>query len=419
MLTRGISQKLYPVKSSGEDEIEITPFPLSLTIQSLSSQYDAKIDAHEAELNKLRANQKKGTANRGKGKQGQRKKAQTASSPPDNPEIIKLSSEVRRLRELRNDQCSATRDLPAEILSIIFRFVSSSASHLWHWVALTYVCRGWRTVALGEPSLWGNLAQLRGRWLERSLSLAKATPLAISYFYPDESEDYSSDSSYNADIEEPWISDDSESLYNFRDSEVSTHTMIMEGLLNSPERLGRLRIDNCTNKAINRLDKPAPFLSSLTLEGKFNLTRNFLGDDAPRLQEVTIKGGIIPATSSWLLNLRKLSISISWGISGPAGDRIPLTTSSILDFLKPMRRLEELSLHPCSSKDANSRNYTGPVIPFPRLASIRLTLNRSTLHMSDLFNHIDTPALRTLDVQWPVNFSDSEKMTAVFQFFSS
>ncbi|KAF4606047.1 hypothetical protein EYR38_000092 [Pleurotus pulmonarius] len=67
-------------------------------------------------------------------------------------------AEVRRLREERNANCSKTKSLPSEILVMIFgvlecTFRGTRHSHL-QWFVVTHVCRTWRKVALSEPTLW-------------------------------------------------------------------------------------------------------------------------------------------------------------------------------------------------------------------------------------------------------------------------
>ncbi|KAJ8519320.1 hypothetical protein ONZ45_g3730 [Pleurotus djamor] len=310
-------------------------------------------------------------------------------------------AESRRWCEQRNNACGATRNVPNEVLSMVFRilrlFPRPSDDLRWtrhkSWISVIYVCRQWRAAALSEPSLWNNLSSARGKWLERYVSLAKAIPLVITF--------------------DGHGLDDSSSLPKSKAIEIKFN------LLTSPERLGQLSITNCTDHILHRLNNPTPSLTCLALSGAFSIPNDFLGGSSPQLRTFSLQRGLISQGSSWLLTVQNLTLSQSWGLKTPAGERVPLTTCSLLNLLQPLEGLEKLSVVASSGDVAAApQRYVGASILFPRLKEISLSLSDSTnLEALDLLSHIETPSLSQLTIYWPHSQQDLEKLDDVYSFF--
>ena len=76
--------------------------------------------------------------------------------------------------------------LPPELLGAIFleyaqacRYPASIATQVPPWVAVSYVCRYWRGVALGYANLWTRLFFVSRQWMAELLRRSKSAPLII------------------------------------------------------------------------------------------------------------------------------------------------------------------------------------------------------------------------------------------------
>lgn len=142
--------------------------------------------------------------------------------------------------------------LPTEVLAEVFLFRAASCRQTNHhvpimsgWIALSHVCKHWRTVALGCPSLWNRLVIARhAEWVPELLSRSKELPLSIYMWLHGLPQ--SSDSLTSPTPDDP-----------------------TELVLSS---LGRIRIlhislmtRGSTGRGMRLLDGPAPLLESLTV----------------------------------------------------------------------------------------------------------------------------------------------------------
>ncbi|KAI0035356.1 hypothetical protein K488DRAFT_43582, partial [Vararia minispora EC-137] len=91
---------------------------------------------------------------------------------------------ISDIRSMRN-ALSFIVTLPEEVLAHIFFFLTLSnpffyPSQTTSWLAVTYVCRSWRTAALAHPRLWSEIyIGPRPEWARLFLERAKAVPLSF------------------------------------------------------------------------------------------------------------------------------------------------------------------------------------------------------------------------------------------------
>ncbi|KAF9500133.1 hypothetical protein BDN71DRAFT_1441249 [Pleurotus eryngii] len=97
-------------------------------------------------------------------------------------EIDAHFAEILRLRRKRNVDCSATRKLPAEILVQIFGIVVARGYTVLEvsvyplsWVAITCVCSSWRDI---EPTLWTDFTNVHLKWVREVFARSKAATVA-------------------------------------------------------------------------------------------------------------------------------------------------------------------------------------------------------------------------------------------------
>ncbi|KAG9223959.1 hypothetical protein CCMSSC00406_0004425 [Pleurotus cornucopiae] len=184
-------------------------------------------------------------------------------------------AEIRILREHRNADCSNTRKLPPEILSMIFGILNDQRPQYRHskWIELTHVCRTWRNTALNDPSLWIDFVGVRPKWIPEIFARSKAAPLNLRYGH-----------------------------YNDIPHQVS---FVFDHVAEHPERIKKLEIHS-KGPFLELLNKPVPFLESLSVTTTdVTFPPDFLGGAAPRLTFVKCNGGL-PPDASWLANMTSL-----------------------------------------------------------------------------------------------------------------
>jgi len=114
-------------------------------------------------------------------------------------ELSRIETLGRNLRSQRNELSTICR-LPIEILAHIFTLHSQSSSFYHHglsqyhspyndyvrlsWFQITHVCRHFRLVALGCPSLWTYLDFSSRSWTEEMFSRSKSADLVLSVSRP-------------------------------------------------------------------------------------------------------------------------------------------------------------------------------------------------------------------------------------------
>ena len=106
-----------------------------------------------------------------------------------------INEETRKSPSAENALSPIFR-LPPEILAAIFvhcaRFHHKSLSICTRrpgWVKVSYVCRHWREVALGCPTLWSYHFVVSSRWTEELLARSMEVPLKIRFVHIDRESD--------------------------------------------------------------------------------------------------------------------------------------------------------------------------------------------------------------------------------------
>ncbi|KAL4261745.1 hypothetical protein AB1N83_007083 [Pleurotus pulmonarius] len=295
---------------------------------------------------------------------------------------------VRLLREQRNADCSQTRALPTEILSKIFGVLvhhfNSQGERYPHikWMAVTHVCRSWRTLAFNEPTLWTDLTSVHRKFFPDIFARTQTAPLILNYDhlqYPD------------------------------------TLRLISDHIVEYPERMKKLSL--CFKAPpLSLLNKPAPFLESLVIYPHEEFPPDFLGGAAPRLQSLICNGKlpleakwlaavtkldcrVVHLESTWLSNLTSLRFHPCWipldAIKG--GTRL-ISMEILLSALEKMPLLQCLDLNFPHEMDLRTCERLNPVY----LRDLRdLTVHfRSKPQMSSIFNHLKVDGLERLTTSW-------------------
>ncbi|KAH9009855.1 hypothetical protein EDB83DRAFT_449810 [Lactarius deliciosus] len=239
---------------------------------------------------------------------------------------------------------------PFEILQIIFLFLvdhflarKESVQEAFHssgrpdWIAITYVCRTWRSVALSQPELWSSI-----------------TP-NLSIFWSQAMVERSAPLSMRIDMEVGASVGGFELL-------AALELLLTSGLRTRTLRLSGLRHDILS--ILNRFSGPSP-LEALDLcilyPGPVDLPVALLGGKAPHLRYLKFETLAHIRPPGWLLA----------GITHfTTGERLPLR--SLLSALQAMPQLEVLCLE---DVDAAGHNIDSPGhVPPPRVTLPHLSL---------------------------------------------
>ncbi|KAF4578232.1 hypothetical protein EYR40_001603 [Pleurotus pulmonarius] len=321
-------------------------------------------------------------------------------------QIRNYREEIRRLGCRRNMDCSATKKLPSEILSAIFRELITAyrRGRGPRCLPVSHVCQVWRTVALNEPRLWSDLDGLSSGWLEECERRSKAAPLRIRYVRHSSISDDGDDEgnplfALSNSSGSPWVGS---TILSAKAQKV------LDPLFGQPGRLGRLHIEACEDDLMSSLDAPAPYLSTLNV-GRVDIPDGFLGGVAPRLQSVSIRVSRLSLGASWLDNVRHLSLC-RWKTTGDDN------ASGIISSLGRLTQLEFLSM-----SFPESMTILGSVIDnvtLPSLESAQFCFSDSQLGLVGMFDYISCPNIRRLSINWPSGFNDIPVASKVGRFFS-
>ncbi|KAJ8475386.1 hypothetical protein ONZ45_g15626 [Pleurotus djamor] len=305
-----------------------------------------------------------------------------------NAKIDAHYAEIRRLRALHNATCAATRHLPVEILSMIFRILEDT--HRYNsplpWISVTHVCRLWRTTAINEPRLWTNLEDCRENWKPEMLHRAKTAPVHLK-------------------VQGTPLVDQ----------------FVPSAVLPCPERLrGLTWYDNADH--LLTLVKPAPFLESvnLRLQSPAPLPEGFLGGSAPRLRDFHSDNVYIHLNASLFSNIRKISLKRQW--HDPTTTSLKLT--AFLDFLRGLPCLEDLSVDIPTEMQADVVNPAANVSTHA-IRALDIGANCHWPALRQFFQSIRLDALRSIQVcsktGWNLRdpFPDDIMKTLVVFFRSS
>ena len=323
---------------------------------------------------------------------------------PDTPNLNCISTASRSERTINPTDGTASAPslplersfvsrLPPELLAIIFLEYAQSyrddlddfvyGTEVPHWVAVSYVCRHWRNVALDCAHLWAHLFFVSSMWMDELLRRSKTVPLMVyidlSLFFDPA----------------------------FPDPGTGT-VRSLEKALEHMERIQVLRIDSPPEDGFidildSRLTANAP-LQSLYLSFQytpFTITKDTFSRVIPSLREVYLKLCIVDWSSSIFNGLTELTLSEIVGDSGNNWDGLML----ILRQLPHLRilGLDEVLETAVDISAIDPENIDKP-ISLPRLE--KLTLTESIPTVSALLAQLGFP--RSTIVQFRCQCDDRQ-----------
>ncbi|KAK0217879.1 hypothetical protein IW262DRAFT_1463198 [Armillaria fumosa] len=284
-------------------------------------------------------------------------------------EILQHEEAVRLLKSRRNTLAPISQ-LPPEMLSRIFLFVSYPRERSLLWINVSHVSRHWRAVALGFPALWSSPPFMTPTWAHEMLKRSKMAPLTIvadlTYMTP-------------------------KMLAAFDDA------------MRQVDRSAELSLTGAKTmeKYLANATKRAPFLNKLCIsqiytrydaaEERIALPYNFFDGQAPRLRHLDLNRCQVHWDTGLMQNLTYLRIV-------EPGGCIP-TISQLVDLLEQMPCLETLQLEhalPIVSETTKTLPSPSHIISLPRLSRIHLV--SSVLEAANLLDHIDFPSTATMQL---------------------
>ncbi|KAF9494444.1 hypothetical protein BDN71DRAFT_1590438 [Pleurotus eryngii] len=323
---------------------------------------------------------------------------------PYDAQIRTHREQIQQISERRNADCSATKKLSSEILSLIFQQLPRTGNTP-ACIHVMRVCRLWRTIAQNEPRLWTDLTYTCTKWLGESIKRSKAAPVSIKYV---------ACGAVLGIVSEPLCpppyfasTNSSKPPFSHWNATPVIVREILEPLFELPRKLGELHVVGCRD-LITRLAAPAPYLSALELAG-VDIPENFLGGVAPRLQSVDLRTTRVPLDASWLKNVRRLALC-RWR---PTGDN---NAKTILSTLAQLTQLEFLSMSFPETLTAMGSDIDK--VTLSSLKTAQFSFSSDQLRLVGIFDYITCPIIRQLSINWPPDFSDAALAMRVGRFFS-
>ena len=158
---------------------------------------------------------------------------------------ISISSRLPGLNSTPSFERSIASCLPPELLAAIFLEYAEdyrTSMRVPRWVAVSYVCRYWRNVALGCARLWAYPFFVSPEWIDEQLRRSKTVPLTVR-------------------IHVSWVPHD------------SRLTRSLEKVLENVNRIQVLHVGSPSHDIVDLinagLDAPAPLLQSLHLSAMY------------------------------------------------------------------------------------------------------------------------------------------------------
>ncbi|KDQ61417.1 hypothetical protein JAAARDRAFT_171604, partial [Jaapia argillacea MUCL 33604] len=291
------------------------------------------------------------------------------------PDIASIDSDIathlesiRQLCTKRNSLVPISR-LPSEVLANIFiQYAKKKEASLGYplrrpkvwWIAITYVCRHWREVAVATPSLWCSLPFHRPKWVPEMIIRSKMAPLEVIVTSPS-----------------------SRLIPQIRMALVHMSRIQDLVLEMKPSDLKTLP-----------LSSPAPLLNSVRICNRitpdgFPLPKDVFGFVTPSLRRLDLTGCTLSWDSPMFSGLTSLSVSLA---SGQESGRSTLTT--LLDVLRCNTRLESLSLINCLSPMSSDSGPRHATVLLPILRALHL--QGEALCCSHLLSSLSVPTTMTL-----------------------
>lgn len=301
-------------------------------------------------------------------------------------EHMAAASESARLLRCRRNALAYVTRLPCEILAHIFTYIVSKEDSFMGisnpcgapaCLAVTHVCKYWRQVALGCPTLWSFIDGTSAQWLAIMLERSKKVALVVIYNDP-----------------KPLRQCDFEQIL----SQLPRIKFLQ--LCPSPSEVDRIL--DCLSSL------PAPLLHTFkfVVFGDPTFARpisdTIFQGEAPQLRSVQLVQCCFSWTSCIFSGLHSLHI-------GSSPKRSPL--SQILSALRRMPELEVLTLEPQSFKHADALFVQ---VPLPRLR--RIELSNSTIQTAtSFFSHLILP----VDVKVVLSLTKFESAQSLASLFSA
>ncbi|KAG9222133.1 hypothetical protein CCMSSC00406_0009584 [Pleurotus cornucopiae] len=311
-------------------------------------------------------------------------------------------ADIRLLREQRNADCSKTKNLPPEILSTIFGILHCDITQYSYqeWIAVTHVCRTWRNIALDDPSLWSDITVVPTNWIPEAFARSKAAPLNLRHggFY-----------------------DTGETL-NFIYKHVAEHPERIKRLyihgkgdfINSLTKPAPFleHVDTSWDVQFppDFLGGVAPRLKSVSCHGSLPLEATWLAN-LTRLECFQVHLGAV-----YMSNLISLELGYDWVALDAAGGVIHCVgIDLLLSALQNMPLLQQLSLTlPTNMSDAPS-NRSAPIhLHHLRDITVHLRKPRPVV----IFNHLRVDSIERLETTCPIDFEDTATIEPVCRFFN-
>ncbi|KAF9270083.1 hypothetical protein L218DRAFT_1071574 [Marasmius fiardii PR-910] len=294
--------------------------------------------------------------------------------------IRKAKEELKELEFQRNLLIPICR-FPAEILGSIFTFCAVPNGGIDKGPRLpnvVHVCRLWRSIAFNTPLMWSTPDFTWPKLAREMLKWSKSGPLNIEWR---------------------------------RDSYITPRPMQIEVLSEAIAEISRVQSFYLSCNAyqvqalVTGMVRPAPILESLTLQAAnsnevLHLPDNFLGGDAPRLRQLSLRASDIPWGSQIMKNLTSLDVRRLGGQSRPL---TPL--AEVVRTLHGIPCLEVLHLDFLSSRDSSFEN--GPPIVFNNLRCVELSSD--IIACTALLRRMSFPDTCTISVEsnTPASYSNN------------
>jgi hypothetical protein len=268
-----------------------------------------------------------------------------------------------------------TARLPPEILTMVFRYCKRPRRRLEHifaepnleWIRVTFVCRSWRQIALGCPSLWGDCLAL----------------------------------SRSVDCVQTMLTRSQEAPLQLNGTVVTSNIALVIHILQHLPRMFQISLEMTPAHALPVFEtmrvRPAPLLKRcdliVLLRAEINeyIPEGIFQSYAPRLENLVITGfSVGNMTSSIYTGLRKLSIRGRDVNSGPSW-------SQFLAALNNCPQLESLAVrHAIPLLDHNNHHSVSKKVELPLLRLLSIDDSLSTA--SYFASHLECPASLVLDI---------------------
>jgi hypothetical protein len=239
---------------------------------------------------------------------------------------IQAIQEMLSFAQARRNELVPCSSLPPELLGRVFEFLllpkqhRELTKHRHSWVAVTHVCKRWRTIALGHAALWSTISTVSKQPWDIFLQRSRTSLLSISASMSDSTPEYSQ---YIA-----------EHLHRVRVLSLQTLSHIDQSILTS-----LLGATTAPELQVLRLRRTGHSSQVLPPE--------FFSEVAPNVREIKLENFQFPWTTI-APHIVSLDVSAEWAVPTENGTRLRkpdfFTMQDILQCLSRMPNLRTLSL---------------------------------------------------------------------------